>query len=94
MATSISDLPDDIDEFEVDPGPAPVISNRRSKKGKYTFVTRYKDSLYVFIAVLAASYIPLENFQYRLPEQVFVLGDAPIRALLATVIFMLIKVFL
>jgi len=91
MSTPISDLPDEPDDYASSMTEIPSAPIRRGKKGKLSYIKRHKDALYVFVAVVIAMFIPIDSFRYRVPEQVFALGDAPIRALLASIFFIIIK---
>lgn len=91
MSTPISDLPDDIEDFdEHDYAPIP----RRSKGKKWCDWRKHKDLLTVFIAVVVASYISIDSFRYSLPPQVFTFGDTPLNALIVTLVYAVMQFFL
>jgi len=89
MSTPISDLPNDVDDYD-DHAPFSVVGHK-GKTSKLQKFTKHKELLYVFLAVTLASFIPLDNIRYSVPQQVFLAGDAPIVALLTVLIFVLIK---
>ena len=89
MSTPISELPSDIEEIEEDEPNFAYVPKK--KKGKLGFIKKHKDLLYVFIAVLLASYVSIDSFRFSVPRQVFYFGDIPIHASIAVVIFVLIR---
>lgn len=91
MSTPISDLPDEIDDFEEDEY---KYAPKRRRGGKLGMLSKHKDLAYVFLAVIAASYISIESFRYSVPPQVFSLGDAPVQAVITVIVFVIIRMVL
>ncbi len=83
MSTPISDLPPDVDE---DSGNTLVVS--KSKSG---FLSKWKDYLVLFLVIVATLRVPLDFLRYRVPQQVFMLGDGPIQALLIVLAYLIVN---
>lgn len=86
MSTPISDLPPVVDDDS-----SYVSAVQKPDKGMFS---KYKDYLVLFIVVIVALKIPLDTFRYRVPQQVFALGDAPIQALLVVVLFIILNLIM
>jgi len=91
MSTPISDLPDDVDELDDGRDFSPV---KRGKRGKIGFFRKNQDLLFIFIAVIVASFVNLDAFRFSVPRQVFVMGDAPINALMVVLLYVIIRLIL
>jgi len=90
MSTPISELPNDIEEIEEDE-PNFSYLQKRKKGGKLSYLKKHKDLLYLYVAVILATYVPIDSFRFSIPQQVFYFGDTPILALIVVVLFVLIK---
>lgn len=94
-STPICDIPDDIDlddeEIEEEPvARAPKLPSKGGKNSNKYFM-QYKEYIFLFIAALLALRIPFASFAYNLPQQVFMFGDGPIRAILIVLVYIILK---
>lgn len=90
MSTPISDLPDDFDDMNNE-NDYPTKNESSISFSKMSYLSNHKDILYVFLAVIAASFVSIESFRYSIPQQVFAFGNAPINAFITALIFLVIK---
>ncbi len=79
MSTPIADLMND-DGFD-----------GSSKKAKKWNFASFKIYLFVFVATLAVNYMAFDTIRRNLPAQATTFGDAPVKALLATLVFAVVK---
>jgi hypothetical protein len=91
MSTPISDIPTDVEgidegaSYYPDPYVAPPqrVDNPRALGRRDGLWSRYKQQVILFVAILLAIRIPLDALHRAAPHQIFILGEAPLRASIA-----------
>ena len=86
MSTPIQDILDDDDYLDDSAAVAP----RKKKSSSFSF-NMFKDYIFIFLCTLIAITVSLASVRTLAPVQFFSLGEGPVRATIATLLFAIMR---